>query len=108
MSSNEIVRSEDKDQVIRTFGRTANRCAKRFALLVRWARIAETQRAFQIKVLAHFIREDPTAFIAISRLAQATEDLLFGSLAISNEGKPLADELRLQRFQLRDGRAAGE
>jgi len=105
MSLNEIIRSEDKDQVIRMLGRTANRCASHFALLAFWTSIPETKPAFQIKVLAHFIREDPSALIAITRLAQATEDLLFGSLAISNEGKPLADELRLQ---LHDCRAADE
>jgi hypothetical protein len=97
MSLNEIVRSEDKDQVIGTFGRTANRSGKRFVLLVRWARMAETQPAFQRDILAHHIGEDSLPFIAAIRLAQTTEDLLFGSLTISNEGKPLADELRLQR-----------
>ena len=50
------------------------------------------QLALQIKVLAHFIREDLSALIAIIRFAQATEDLLFGRLAVLNEGKPFADE----------------
>ena len=84
MSRNEIVRSEDKDQVIRMVGRTGNR-------------MAEAHPASQRDIFAHHIGEDFLPYVAAIPLTQTTEDLLFGSLAISNKGKPLADELRLQR-----------
>ena len=106
MSRNEIVRSEDKDQVIGTFLRTASLSGKRFTLLVRYARIAGKPPAIPGDILTHHIGEDLLPFIAAIRLAQTTEDLLFGSLAISNEGKPLADELRVQRHN--NCGAAGE